>query len=208
MNNFSNFKNSECLFICSLILRIPGKGLSSISDNVRNLCYFYSTVQRHFYENLDYIRPLHYTKNNYLFCSHFALKNLPTHGSVITCGGLVPTQNLQPWEPKDIATLLDETKQFIFKYDCDCVPLFKNQIGTQDAGDNLASLWGIQLLPTSPATFSGQSLPTNPLIDLSATTKPHSTSPSILEALSRDQVPWMFGIGKTSQETPKTKTFS
>ena len=67
-------------------------------------------------------------------------KNLPTHGSVITSGGLVPPQKLQSCERQDVATLPDETKQLLFKYDCDCVPLCKNQPGAQDARDNLASL--------------------------------------------------------------------
>ena len=131
-------------------------------------------------------------------------KNIPTHGSVITFGGLVPPQKLQSCEPQDIATLPDETKQLLFKYDCDCAPLFENQLGAQNARDSLASLWGIQLSPTSPASSSGKSLPTTPLSDSSATTTPHSTSPSFLEALSRDQVPWIFGIGQKSQETPDT----
>ena len=113
-------------------------------------------------------------------------KNLPTHGSVITSGGLVPPQKLQWCEPQDIATLPDETKS------SDCVPLFENQLGAQDARDNLASHWGFQFSPTSQANSSGQSLPTTPLSDPSATTTSHSTSPSFFEALSRDQVPWIF----------------
>ena len=88
------------------------------------------------------------------------------------------------------------------------MPLFENQLGAQDALDNLASLWGIQLSPTSPASSSGQSLPATPLSDLSATTTPQSTSPLFFEALSRDQVPWIFGIGKTSQETCDTTMLS
>ena len=116
----------------------------------------------------------------------------------------MPPQQLQLCEPQGIATLPDETKQLLFKYDCDCLPLFENQLGSQDARDNLASLWGIQLSSTSPAISSGQSLPATPQSDPSATTMPQSTSPSFFEALSRAQVPWIFGIGKTSQETPDT----
>ena len=135
-------------------------------------------------------------------------KNLSTHGSVITSSGLVPPQQLQLCEPQDLATLPDETKQLLLKYDCHCVPLFENQPGVQDARDNLASLWGVQLSPTSPASSSGQSLPATPLSDPSATTTPQSTSPSFFEALSRDQVPWIFEIGKTSQETADTTMLS
>ena len=95
-------------------------------------------------------------------------KNLPTHGSVLTSGGLVPPQKLQSCEPQDIATLPDETKQLFFKYDCNCVPLFENQLGAQGARDNLSSLRGIKLSPTSPAISSGHSLPTTPLSEPSA----------------------------------------
>ena len=77
-------------------------------------------------------------------------KNLPVHQSVITSGGLVPPRNLHSCEQQDIGKLTDETKQILFKYDCDCVLLFENQLGAQDARDILASLWGIQLSPTSP----------------------------------------------------------
>ena len=66
-------------------------------------------------------------------------KNLPT-GSVITSGGLVPPQKLQSCEHQDFATLPDDTKQLIFKYDCDCVPPFENYFGAQDARDILARL--------------------------------------------------------------------
>ena len=135
-------------------------------------------------------------------------RNVPAHGSILISGGLVPLQQLQSCEPQDIATLPDETKQLLFKCDCDCVPLFESQLGAQDARDNLASLWGIQLSPTSPTSSSGQSLPTNPLGDPSATTTPQSSSPSFFAALSRDQVPWIFGIGTTSQETPNTTMLS
>ena len=147
-------------------------------------------------------------KSIIVFVATLPGKNLPTHGSVITSGGLVPPQQLQLCEPRDIATLPDETKQLLFKYGCDCVPLFENQLGAQDARDNLASLWGIQLSPTPPASSSGQSLPATVLSDPSATTTPQSTSPSFFEAISRDQVPWIFGIGKTSQETPDTTMLS
>ena len=122
-------------------------------------------------------------KSNNDFVAILPGKNLPTHGSVITSGGLVPPQRLQSCEPQDISTLPVETKQLLFNYDCDCLPLFKNQLGAQDARDNLASLWGIQLSPTSPANSSRQRLPKTPLSDPSATTTPRSKIPSFFEAL-------------------------
>ena len=135
-------------------------------------------------------------------------KNLRTHGSVKTSGGLVPPQKMQSCESEDIATLPDEIKQLLLKYHCDSVQLFENRHEAQDARDNLASLCRIQLLPTSPAISLGQSLPTTPLSDPSASTTPHSTSPSIFEARSGDQVPWMFGIGQTSQDRPDAAMLS
>ena len=80
--------------------------------------------------------------------------NLPAHRSVKVSDDLVPPQQLQLCKPQVIATLPDETKQLLFKYDCGCVPLFENQLGAQDSRDNLASLWGIQLSPTQPAISS------------------------------------------------------
>ena len=108
------------------------------------------------------------------------------------------------------ATLADETKQLFFKYDCDCVRLVENLLGAQDARDNLASLWGIQLSPASPtpASSSKQSLPATQLSDPSATTTPQVPSPSFIEAISRDQFPWTFGFGKISQETTDTPMLS
>ena len=58
-------------------------------------------------------------KSIIVFVATLPGKNLPTNGSVITCGGLVPPQKLQSCEPQDIATLPDERKQLLFKYDCD-----------------------------------------------------------------------------------------
>ena len=78
------------------------------------------------------------------FVANLPGKNLTTHGSVITSLGLVPKQQLQLYEPLDITTLPDETKQLLFNYDCDCVPIFKHQLGAKDARDNLVSLWGVQ----------------------------------------------------------------
>ena len=135
-------------------------------------------------------------------------KNLPVHGSVITSGGIVPPRNLHSCEPQDIGKLPDETRQILFKYDCDCVPLFENQHGAQNARDNLASLWGIQLSPTSPTNSSGHSVPATPLSDPSATTTPQTKSPSFFESLRSEHVPWIFGFDENRQETPNTSMLS
>ena len=58
-----------------------------------------------------------------------------------------------------------------------CVPLFENQLGAQDARDNWASLWSIQLSPTSPMSSLVHSVPATPLSDPSATTTPQTKCP-------------------------------
>ena len=117
-------------------------------------------------------------------------------------------RNLHPCEPQDIGKLPDETKQIVFKYDCDCVPLFQNQIGAQSARDNLASLWGIQLTPMSSTSSSGHSVPATPLSDPSATTTPHTNSLSSFESLCCEHVLWIFGFDENRQETPNTSMLS
>ena len=53
----------------------------------------------------------------------------------------------------DIDTLSADTKRLLYGYDCDCVPIFENQLGHFQAIEQLAKLWGIQPSPTSPATL-------------------------------------------------------
>ena len=120
----------------------------------------------------------------------------------------MPPQKLPSCEPQDIGNLPDEVKQILFKYDCDCVPLFENQLGAQDARDNLASLCGIQLSPKSPTSSSGHSVPATPLSDPSATTTPQTKIPSFFETLCNEHVPWIFGFDENRQETPNTSMLS
>ena len=56
---------------------------------------------------------------------------------------------------------LSPDKKRLFRYDCDCVPIFENQLGQFQAIEELAQLWGIQSSPTSPATSSIGSPATN-----------------------------------------------
>ena len=77
-------------------------------------------------------------------------------------------QNVHSCGSQDTENLPD--KQILFKYDCDCVPLFENQLGAQDARDSLASFWGIQLLPNSQVSSLGHSVTAAPLSDSSGRT--------------------------------------
>ena len=52
----------------------------------------------------------------------------------ITSGGVVPpTTLLHPLEQYDISNLPMGTKKLIYKYDCDCVPFYENQLGVLQA---------------------------------------------------------------------------
>ena len=51
----------------------------------------------------------------------------------------MPPQKLPSSSPQDIRKQPDTTKQVLFKYGSYCVPLFENQLGAQDARNNLAS---------------------------------------------------------------------
>ena len=128
-------------------------------------------------------------------------KNLPVHASVITSGGLVPPQKLHLCEPQDIGKLPDETKQTLFKYNCDCVPLSEYQLGAEDARGNFATFWGIQLPPPSPTSSSGHSVTATRLSDPGATTTPQTKCSSFFESLYREHVPWIFGFEENRQNS-------
>ena len=120
----------------------------------------------------------------------------------------MPPRKLHSFEPQDIENLPDETKQILFKYDCDCVQLFEYQLGAQDARDNLARLWCIHLSPRSPKSSLGHSLPANLLRDPSATTTLQTKSPSFFESFCSEHVSWIFGFDQIGQETPNTSLLS
>ena len=44
-------------------------------------------------------------------------------------------------------TLPEENKRNLYSYDCECVPLFENQLGAYQACDDLANLLGISSSP-------------------------------------------------------------
>ena len=114
----------------------------------------------------------------------------------------MPPQKLHYCEPQDIGKLPNETKQMLLKYDCDCVPLFENRLGAEDARDNLASLWAMQLVPTSPTNSSGQSVPASLQSDPSVTTTPQTKNPSFFESFCSEHVFWILGFDDNRQGTP------
>ena len=99
-----------------------------------------------------------------------------TSGDFITSGGIVPPSTISdPLHTYDISNLPLETKKIIYKYDCDCVPFYENQLGVLQECDNLADLWGLPKSPESPMNSSPLCTPT---ADPSPTLSPDSTQPS------------------------------
>ena len=99
-----------------------------------------------------------------------------TSGGFITSGGIVqPSTLYDPLHTYDISNLPLETRKIIYKYDCDCVPFYENQLGVLQECDNLADLWGLPKSPESPINPSPLCTPT---ADPSPTLSPDSTQPS------------------------------
>ena len=111
-----------------------------------------------------------------------------TGSGFITSGGVVPpTTLLHPLEQYDISNLPMGTKKLKYKYDCDCVPFYENQLGVLQACDNLADLWGLPKSPESPTNPSPFCTPT---ADSSPTLSPDSSeqSPSLFSNLKSNNL--------------------
>ena len=84
-------------------------------------------------------------------------------------------------------TLPEEVRFILYRYDCDCVPLFENQLGTYPAYENLGDMWCVNSLPSSPDSQPSSvavSVPTTPAVDPSPTFTP-TPSPSLFEDFQR-----------------------
>ena len=77
-------------------------------------------------------------------------KTDPSESTIITSGGHLPANVLPAFQDCNLDTLLDEMKRIFYWYDCDCVPLFENQLGAYQACYDLGNLWGIKSSPSSP----------------------------------------------------------
>ena len=105
-------------------------------------------------------------------------------GTFITSGGFVPPLSLtHPLYPYDIVTLPKDTRTILYKYDCDCVPFFENQLGVVRACNDLADLWGLPHSPESPPPTPG--CVSTPTSDPSATVTPES-SPSLFSPVTEE----------------------
>ena len=105
-----------------------------------------------------------------------------THGDTnFTSGGI-----LSPSKVRDILCsynildLRENVKKVFYKYDCDMVPFFENQLDVVEACDNLADLWGLARSPES----SFQPTPcATPVREPSPTVSPFESSPSLFSKL-------------------------
>ena len=105
-------------------------------------------------------------------------KTEPAECSVITSGEHLPPKALPTFQHFDMESLPNDVKRILFRYDCDCVPLFENQLGAYQACENLADMWGIKSSPCFPENQSqldSASLPVTPADDLSPSLTPTSS---------------------------------
>ena len=110
-----------------------------------------------------------------------------THGGAIfTSGGIIPPSkvpdNLSSY---NILDLPENLKKVFYKYDCDMVPFFENQLVVVEACDSLADLWGLARSPESP--FQPTTC-TTPVRDPSTTVSSFESSPSLFSNLWEKQV--------------------
>ena len=68
---------------------------------------------------------------------------------ITNSGGHLPPKTI----PQRLSTeglLPEEVRRILYRYDCDCVPFFENQLGTYQAYENLGDIWGVKSSPSSP----------------------------------------------------------
>ena len=131
------------------------------------------------------------------FIAQLPDKPQSTSGGFITSGGIVPPSTLSdPLHAYDMSNLPVETRKILYKYDCNCVPFYENQLGVLRECDNLADLWG---LPKSPESPINQSPLCNPTVDPSPTLSPDSTqpSPSLFSSLNNNNLWINFDSSQT-----------
>ena len=68
------------------------------------------------------------------------VRKKPAECSLITSGGPLPPKTLPTFQHLGMESLPDDVKRILFRYDCECVPLFENQLGAYQACENLADM--------------------------------------------------------------------
>ena len=135
------------------------------------------------------------------FIAQLSDKPQSSSGGFITSGGIIPPSTLSdPLHTYDISNLPVGTKKIIYKYDCDCVPFYENQLGVLQECDNLADLWGLPNSPESPINPSPFCTPT---ADPSPTLSPDSTqpSPSLFSSLKNNNLLINFDSSQNVSDT-------
>ena len=112
-------------------------------------------------------------------------KTKPSESSIITSGGFLPQKITPAFENHDVDTLTDEVRRIFYSYDCECVPLYENQLGVYRACDELADMWGLKSSPDSPVSQTPTSEPVTPAVDPSPTVTP-TPSPSLFAEISKN----------------------
>ena len=98
----------------------------------------------------------------------------PADCSIITSGGHLPPKTISQMLSTD-ETLPEEVRPILYRYDCDCVPFFENQLGKYQAYENWGDTWGVKSTPSSPDSqppSASVSVPTTPAVDPSPTFTP------------------------------------
>ena len=101
-------------------------------------------------------------------------KSEPAESSIITSGGHLPPKTIPQMHSTE-ESLPEEVRRILYRYDCDCVPLFENQLGTYQAYENLGDMWGVKSSPSSPDSQPPSvsvSVPLTPAVDPSPTFTP------------------------------------
>ena len=138
----------------------------------------------------------------------YLTNNQQTHGGAIfTSGGIIPSKVPDNLSSYNIVDLPENLKKVFYKYDCDMVPFFENQLGVVEACDSLADLWGLARSPESPS----QPTPcTKPVIDPSPSVSSFESSPSLFSKLWEKQISevqvlfWTTSPGQTLRHQWKT----
>ena len=114
--------------------------------------------------------------------------------SINTSGGHLPPKDLPKFLHLDMESLPDDAKRILFRYDCDCAPLFENQQGAYQACEKLADIWGIKSSPCYPedqSQLDSASLPITPAVDPSPSLTPTS-SPSLFAGIHKNNSTALF----------------
>ena len=112
-----------------------------------------------------------------------------SESTTFTSGGHLPVNVVPAFQDCSMDTLSEEIKRIFYRYDCDCVPLFENQLGVYQACDDLGNLWGIKTSPSSPDSETTlASLSTTPAVDPSPTVTP-APSPSLFAGFHNNNNP-------------------